>query len=335
MSTSVFISGANGFIAQHIIALLLSKGYSVVGSVRSPAKGEKLKELYGSKFQYEVVPVLEKQGAFDDALKNHPEVTIFLHSASPAAIFVEDNEKDTLIPAINGTKFVLESVQKTSPQIKRFVYTSSILTIAYRELFSDPNFVASEEVYNPITYEEGKNNTGLDAYVASKSLAEKAAWDYVNKNKPQYTFSTVNPVCVLGPQAKDEEAKGSLSSTAEIINSVYKLTKDDKISEIGGQFVDVRDVAKAHVLAFEKDEAQGKRIITYTENFNPQLILNIIRKNFPELRERLPVGDPDNVNFSSYAKIDDKKSREILGIESISLEDSVISTVEQAIRAQN
>ncbi|KAK6458399.1 protein induced by osmotic stress [Scheffersomyces xylosifermentans] len=332
MSTTVFVSGATGYIAQQTISLLLSKGYNVVGSVRSAAKGENLKKLHGSKFQYEVVPVLEKQGAFDEALKSHPEVTIFLHTASPVTFAAKDNENDVLIPAINGTKYVLESIHKSAPQIKRVVYTSSVVAIASFAQIFDPTFVASEDVFNPITYEEGKAHP-VSAYFASKTLAEKAAWEYVKENKPQYTLSTVNPVFVLGPQAKDEEAKGDLNATAEYIDAVYKLKKDDKIPESAGHFVDVRDVAKAHVIAFEKDEAQGKRLITYTENFNSQLILNIIRKNFPGLRERLPVGNPENVDFSHFAEVDDAKSRAILGDERISLEQSVKDTIEQALRA--
>ncbi|KAK6454695.1 protein induced by osmotic stress [Scheffersomyces xylosifermentans] len=331
MSTSVFVSGATGFIAQQTISLLISKGYNVVGSVRSAAKGEKLQKLHGSKFQYEVVPVLEKQGAFDEALKKHPEVTVFLHTASPVTQSVEDNEKDILIPAIDGTKFVLESIQKTAPQIKRVVYTSSIVAVVPLSKISDPSFVASEDVFNPTTYEEGKANPHA-AYFASKSLAEKAAWEFVKTNKPNFTLSTINPVYVLGPQAKDEEAKGDLNITAEVINAVYKLKKDDKIPETGGSFVDVRDVAKAHVLAFEKDEAQGKRLITYTERFNSQLILNIIRKNFPDLRERLPEGNPEDIGARTTATIDNSKSKEILGDDSISIEESVKAAVQQFIR---
>ncbi|KAK6458130.1 protein induced by osmotic stress [Scheffersomyces xylosifermentans] len=332
MTTSVFISGATGFIAQHIITLLVTKGYNVVGSVRSAAKGEHLKELYGSKFQFEVVPVLEKQGAFDEALKNHPEVTVFLHTASPVTFSAEDNERDILIPAINGTKFVLDSIHRTSPQIKRVVYTSSIVAIASPQQLSDPTYEGGEEFFSPITYEEGKSN-GFFAYFASKTFAEKAAWEFVESNKPNFALSTINPVYVVGPQAKDEEAKGEVNITAQIITSIYNLKKDDKVPETAGNFVDVRDVAKAHVLAFEKEETKGQRLITLANKFNSQLILNIIRKNFPELRETLPVGNPDDIDLSAIPNLKNEKSRNLLGIEYIDFEKSVTDAIKQVIRA--
>ncbi|KAK6459515.1 protein induced by osmotic stress [Scheffersomyces xylosifermentans] len=333
MTTSVFVSGATGFLAQQIITLLIAKDYKVVGSVRSSEKGEKLKKAYGTNFQYEVIPVLEKQGAFDEALKNHPEVTVFLHTASPATFSAEDNEKEILIPAINGTKYVLESIAKVAPQIKRVVYTSSVVAIATPEQLGDPTFEVSETVFNPLTYEDGKSNSLL-AYFASKTLAEKAAWDFVKTNKPSFTLSTVNPTYIFGPQAQDEDAKGDLNLTAEIVGGVYRLKKDDAIPEYSGQFVDVRDVAKAHLIAFEKDEAKGQRIITYSGLFSSQIILNIIRKNFPDLRDRLPVGDAENVKVTA-SKINDAKSRKILGYEPISLEDSVVAAIKQIIRANS
>ncbi|KAK6457866.1 protein induced by osmotic stress [Scheffersomyces xylosifermentans] len=331
MSTTVFVTGATGFIAQQTIALLISKGYNVVGSVRSAAKGENLKKLHGPKFQYEIVPVLEERGAFDVALKNHPEVTVFLHTASPATFTAEDNEKEILNPAINGTKYALESVNKVAPQVKRFVYTSSLVAMATFEQLGDPSFEGGEDSWSPITYEEGKTNS-LFAYLASKTLAEKAAWEFVKTKKPSFSLTVVNPVYVFGPQAKDEEAAGSLNLTAEIVASTLRLKKDDEIPQEAGHFVDVRDVARAHVVAFEKDEAKGQRIIVYTEKFSSQRILNIIRKNFPELRERLPIGKPENVDLSGLANLQNVKSRKLLGFEQRSLEDSVVSAVKQSLR---
>lgn len=144
MTTSVFVSGATGYLAQQIIALVLSKGYKVVGSVRSEEKGANLKKLYGDDFSYEVVKVLEQKGAFDEALKKHPEVTIFLHTASPVTFEVEDTEKEILIPAINGTKYVLQSIKDVAPQITRVVYTSSVVAMSVPEELGSPDVVLSE-----------------------------------------------------------------------------------------------------------------------------------------------------------------------------------------------
>ena len=107
-STSVFVSGASGYIAQELVKQLIQKNYKVVGTVRSNEKGDSLKEnlkaagLQSENFSYEIVKDIAVEGAFDEALKAHPEVTIFLHTASPFHFNVTDVEKELLLPAING-----------------------------------------------------------------------------------------------------------------------------------------------------------------------------------------------------------------------------------------
>ena len=97
-----FVTGATGYIAQHIIKQLLSKGYSVIGSVRSQSKGEQLKELItahhqdttgDAKFDYVIVESLIEPGAFDSILQNHKEVGVFIHSASPIPFATDNVEK--------------------------------------------------------------------------------------------------------------------------------------------------------------------------------------------------------------------------------------------------
>ncbi|KAG2734929.1 hypothetical protein G9P44_001143 [Scheffersomyces stipitis] len=330
--TTVFITGATGFVAQNTIVELLSRGYSVVGSVRSEEKGEKLKTYFGDNFQYVVVAGFENKGAFDVALKQHPEVTVFLHTASPVSFGTEDLERDVLIPAIEGTRNALQSVHEHAPQVKRVVITSSAVTLSNFSDVSDPKFKANEDLWYGVTYEEGSKDPSI-AYTASKVFAEKAAWEFVETNKPNFSLSTILPPYVFGPQAQDESAKGQLNISAEFVAAVYRLSKIDKVPEVFGPFVDVRDVAKAHVIAFENDEAKGKRIITYSGRFHSQTILNIIRDNFADLRDKLPVGIPSNGDVSESVAWDDQKSKKILGFEFIDIEKTVIDTVNQLIRA--
>ena len=104
--TKVFITGASGFIAQHIIKLLLSKGYEVVGTVRSTTKGEQLKSFMPSdaKFTYEIVKELSTPNSFDEALTKHNDIEYLFHTASPLTFDTEDPENVILQPAIKGTE---------------------------------------------------------------------------------------------------------------------------------------------------------------------------------------------------------------------------------------
>ena len=320
MAVTAFVSGASGFVAQHIVKQLLEKGYNVVGSVRSESKGENLKKNFGTNFAYEIVEDLGTEGAFDRALKKHPEVTVFLHTASPATFVVEDNERDIILPAINGTINVLKAIKSSAPQIDKVIITSSIVT---QIDFGNFSAAASEDTWNPITHEVALQS-GRTAYAYSKTFAEKAAIDFVEKEKPHFTVSTVHPVLVLGPQAFDLEAKGELKSTSKMLSELLKL-KDGEVPVAAFPYVDVRDVAAAHLIEIEKP-SNGLRVITYSGRFTNQSALNIINKHFPELN--LIKGLPTE-NLTGGTPVIADKSKEYLGLTYISLEKTVVDTIKQ------
>ncbi|KAK6464932.1 protein induced by osmotic stress [Scheffersomyces coipomensis] len=328
--TTVFISGATGFIAQHIITQLLTKGYSVVGSVRSTEKGESLVKIFNNpKFTFEVVKVLEKEGAFDEALKKHSEVTVFLHSASPVTFNAEDNERDILIPAIEGTKYVLKSIKEHAPQITRVVYTSSVVATGTPQEISDPNFNGGETTWGSLTYDQSKEN-GFAAYFGSKTFAEKAAWNFVETEKPNFTLSTVNPVYVFGPQNYHNGEK-ELNASAQMVGNILKLKPDDALPQLTGTFIDVRDVAKAHILAFETEKAQGKRFVLSNSRFDAEELVEVITKNIPELKQKLPAAKSTGDRATGRSLLDDSNARSILAIDYISLEQSVTESIKQIL----
>lgn len=335
MTASVFISGATGFIAQHIDKLLLEKGYKVVGTVRSEAKGEHLSKLLNSSnFTYEVVPDVEKAGAFDEALKKHPEVTVFLHTASPFHFKATDIEEELLKPAVNGTKNALQAIKKYGPQIKNVVVTSSYAAIGTAAKELDPSEIVTEETWNQITWEEAKKDP-ISGYRGSKTFAEKAAWDFVAEEKPNFVINYVNPSFVFGPQAFDSEIKDSLNTSSEILNKLLELTPESDVPVTKGGFVDVRDVAKAHLVAFEKS-ISNQRLILNADRFAGQDLLDALNAEVPELKGKIPVGKPGAGKevTGALSKIDNSKTREILGFPLIDLQTSVGDSVKQIIKAR-
>lgn len=335
--TSVFVSGATGYIAQHIVKTLLENNYKVVGSVRSTEKGEKLtKLLQSNNFNYEVVNDIQKEGSFNEALKKHPEVTVFLHTASPFHYKAKDVEKELMIPAVNGTKNALKAINEYAPQVKRVVVTSSIAALKVEAKENDSTFVTTEETWNPISWEEALTNPVL-GYRGSKTFAEKAAWEFVETEKPLFILSTVNPVIVFGPQAFDSEVKETLNTSAEIINNLLKLKPNDPVPPLSNAFafIDVRDVAKAHVVAFESNNAANQRLLLSESRFSSQLVLDLIHKNFPQFKSRIPLGTPGIYpDTSGLSKTDNSKTRAIVGFPFISLEKSVVDTVQQIVKAE-
>ncbi|ODV81309.1 NAD(P)-binding protein [Suhomyces tanzawaensis NRRL Y-17324] len=337
MSSTVFVSGATGYIAQHLVQQLLDKNYTVIGSVRSEAKGENLKAHFPKNFEYVVVPDMGKEGAFDAALQKYPEISAFLHTASPYNFSDEDVENNLLKPALEGTRNALASAKAYGKNVKRFIVTSSYAAHSWTHLVDKTipeDIRVTEESWTEISWEQAKAN-GLVAYIASKAIAEKEVWRFQKEENPSFDIAAVNPTYVFGPHLFDSEVKAPLNESTEAVNSFLKLKSEDDIFQYKGLFIDVRDVATAHVVALEKPEASNQRIILSAGPFSQQVILNEVHESFPELKH-LPKGDPASTPKTlvrvMHGDLDDSKSREILGFEFIPFDKCINDSIAQLIR---
>ncbi|KAJ3884279.1 hypothetical protein GG344DRAFT_26992, partial [Lentinula edodes] len=177
-------------------------------------------------------------------------------------------------PAINGTHSILKSALKKF-SIQRIVVTSStaaiISTLPEPKVFSelDWNEQAIEEVKK-----QGKNASQAAKYRASKTLAEKAAWEFYKASNTNRSCDLVvlNPPYVFGPVIHDVSSPSALGTSAgDWYNSVVCPDMGGKtlgvITTIGGGWVDVRDIALAHVLVLQKNKAGGERCIRISNDF--------------------------------------------------------------------
>jgi nucleoside-diphosphate-sugar epimerase len=224
---------------------------------------------------------------------------------------VEDNVRDLLDPAIKGTTSVLTSIQAHNPTVKRVVITSSFASILDVNAGARPGYVYSEKDWNPVTYEEAakKETDGGVAYCASKTFAEKAAYEFVEKNKPNFTVSSICPPMVYGPSFHGSvtDLKHLNTSSADIyrlMNGSEKTVPETSFFA----FVDVRDVGEAHLKAYESAEAAGQRYFTVAGGYTYQQVCDIIRKDFPELRSRVPEGNPGEKYPGVYG-VDNSKAK--------------------------
>lgn len=324
--TSVFLSGANGYIGAQVAKHLIDQGYTVVGSVRSAPKGDKLKTQLGANFSYEIVTSLSNDDAFDDALKKHPEVSVFLHTASPVILQPEDTESQVVKPAIAGTVSALNAAHKYGKNIKKFVITSSI--VAFGDFFSAKYI--DESHWNPITYEEAiaTPNAG---YAGSKKFAEKAAWDFVEKERPAFSLTTIAPVFVFGPVAFLDDGIDSFGSTLKLIVDILKTKEGEELTPYSGPAVDVRDVAKLHIAAFENDNLAGKRLLASNEFWDAQLVVDTAREFFPEITGELVKGTPGSSTEAakSSVEVNNKTTRELTGHEWIPIKTTFKDSIAQ------
>ena len=194
----ILVTGANGFIGAHCVANLLSEGFHVVGTVRDDNKAKKVAKQHFSNpaLSLKIVPDVTDPYAFDIAIQGCSGV---LHLAAPFGYTYTDFEKELLIPSINGARSICSAASKT-PSVQRIVITSSFAAVFDASAGPSPGRVYTEKDWSPLTYDIGKNTTATPvAYRASKVLAEKTAWEFLEKEKPHWDLVTLCPGMVFGP----------------------------------------------------------------------------------------------------------------------------------------
>ncbi|KAL3233499.1 hypothetical protein RNJ44_03539 [Nakaseomyces bracarensis] len=337
---SIFVSGATGFIAQHVVRQLLQQNYRVLGSVRSIEKGKHLKEVVfnnNKNFEYTVVGDISKEAVFDPVFEEHKDIEVVLHTASPFRFDVNNIETELLVPAVNGTRGILESIKRhAAKSVERVVITSSMAAMgSMGQQMSGCDNILNEESWNDDTWQSCQQNP-FSGYCASKKFAEKAAWDFyrANQHEVKFKMTAINPVYVFGPQNYIEPQKKALNTSSEIINSLLHTKPGDEIPEMVGGQVDVRDVAKAHLLAFQRDKLVDKRVLMYDSMFTAQTLLDSIHRQFPELKDKIATGAPGSQDalLKQHITIDNSKTRDMLDFDFIPMEQDVYDTVSQILR---
>ncbi|PBK74752.1 NAD(P)-binding protein [Armillaria solidipes] len=299
-NTIVLVTGANGFVGTWIVGDLLKGGYSVRAAVRNEGRGKHLLDIYksyGDKLKLVAVGDISNSGAFDDAVKG---VDAIIHTASPVHLSADD-PSELIDPAVGGVEGILKSALKNgSDSLKRIVITSSCAAII---AFSLIPVTISETVWNeaPVIEceEKGRDASSLAKYSASKTLAEKAAWAFYEKHKPEikWDISTINPPWVFGPVIHEVTTVDSLNSSSRFWHNAIVKEDFDGYSSLttpGHGWVDVRDVATAHVRAMEVPSAGGERIIVSAGSWVWQDWLDVISKLSPNPypSRTLPRGTP-------------------------------------------
>jgi nucleoside-diphosphate-sugar epimerase len=253
-----------------------------------------------------------------------------IHTASPFHFNVTDVKKDLLDPAIIGTTGVLKAIKKNAPSVKRVVITSSFASIVDpKRPTTSPDFTYSEKDWNPITEEEAVQNPS-NGYRASKTFAEKAAWEFAKNEKPNFTLSAMNPPLVFGPIVHYLNSLDGLNTSNQRIRNLITGQCKDEIPDTGTYlWIDVRDLALAHVKAIELDEAADKRFFITAGYFSNKEVCEIIRRNFPEYEKKLPGKDVKGGDYpkGGVYKFNNSRTVKVLGIKFRSLEESVVDTV--------
>lgn len=336
MST-VLVTGGSGFIASHTILQLLAAGYKVRTTVRNLSReGEVLVMLRnggaepGEQLSFVAAELMTDAG-WPAAVSGCEYV---LHIASPFPSQVPKDENELIVPARDGALRMLRASRDAG--VKRVVLTSSFAAIGY----------GHTERAEPFTEKDWTNPDGADVmpYTKSKTLAERAAWDFIEREGAGLELAVVNPVGVFGPVLGPDYAT-SIMLVERMLNGALP-----GVPNMCFGVVDVRDVADLHLRAMADPRAKGERFLAVSGDFMWLIeIARTLKERMGERARRVPTRQlPDWLvrlarfkdesvkqiipELGKWKNATSEKAQKVLGWSPRSREESVVATAESLVK---
>lgn len=335
MST-VLVTGGSGFIGSYCILQLLAAGHQVRTTVRDLKREADVRAMLkqggiepDGRLSFFAAD-LEKDAGWSEAISGCDHV---LHVASPFPAGIPRHEDELIVPARDGALRVLRFSRDAG--VRRVVLTSSFAAIGY-------SHIAAGAPYNETNWTEP--NGGLTAYVKSKTLAERAAWDFMAREGGSLELSVINPVGVFGPLLGRDYATSILLVQKLMDGAMPGLPR------LYFGVVDVRDVADLHLRAMTHPAAKGERFLAVAGDFmSVEEIARVLKDRMGQYARRVPLRvlpnwlvrlaalkDPDVKQIlpelGTVKNATSEKSRRVLGWSPRSREDALIATAESLVR---
>ncbi len=336
MST-VLVTGGSGFIGSHCILQLLGAGHQVRTTVRNLQREGDVRAMLkqggaeaGDRVTFAAAD-LENDAGWAQAAAGCEYV---LHVASPFPESVAKDENDLIRPAREGTLRVLRASRDAG--VKRVVLTSSFAAIGYGHPPQPEPF--DEKAWTNL------NGEGLTAYVKSKTIAERAAWDFIAQEGGALELSVVNPVGVFGPVLGPDYSTSILFVQRLMDGSVPGLPR------LYFGAVDVRDVAALHLCAMTHPAARGERFLAVAGDFLPVIeMAKILKSRLGASAKRVPTRQLPNwlvrlaalrdpavkqiiPELGKQKNATSEKAKHLLGWTPRSREEAIVSTAESMVR---
>jgi len=333
----VLVTGGSGFIGAHCILQLLEQGYGVRTTVRSLKREVDVRAMLrqggaepGGRLSF-VAADLNSDTGWPEAVAG---CTYVLHVASPLPTNLPKDENEIIIPAREGALRVLRASRDAG--VRRVVLTSSFGAVGYghkprREPFTEADWT-------------DLNGDDLTAYTKSKTLAERAAWDFIAKEGGSLELSTIQPVGVFGPVLGPDYSASIL---------IVQRLMDGALPGCPKLYfgaVDVRDVAALHLLAMADPVAKGERFLAVAGDFMSMLeIARLLKARLGDSAKRVPVRELPNwilhlaslrdpaiklilPELGKRKNATGDKARRLLGWNPRTREDAIVATAESLVR---
>ncbi|KAL4890556.1 major facilitator superfamily domain-containing protein [Aspergillus ambiguus] len=330
----ILVTGANGFIAAHCIALLLRSGLAVRATVRSAPKAAATRAALAtagvenlSQLELVIVPDPTDPAQIRPAVASCQGV-LHLASAFTYDAVPGEFEEKLLLPALKGTTAICEAAAQ-EPGVKKLVIMSSFAAVYDAALGMQPGRVYTEQDWSPLTYEDGRDASVVPAaYRASKVIAERAAWDYVRDHKVSYQLVTLCPGMVFGKMIHPIESLAQLNASNQIVWEVLKGESGIPPTR-APVWIDVEDLALTSLKALTVELPGHERFLVTQDSYDTQQIADVVRAALPEKQARIPVGESGKRIRHTHYSCDSSKVQRMLGVKFRPLEESVVPLARQ------
>jgi nucleoside-diphosphate-sugar epimerase len=337
MSQTVLVTGGSGFIGAHCVLQLLAAGYRVRTTVRDLKREGDVRGMLkiggaepGERLSFFAAD-LENDAGWAEAVAGCEYV---LHVASPLPPSVPKHEDELIVPAREGTLRVLRAARDA--RVKRVVLTSSFAAIGYGHKPQTKPFTESDWT--------DPNSEDLQAYPKSKTLAERAAWDFIAKEGGGLELSVVNPVAVFGPVLAPDYSASIL---------IVQRMMDGALPgcpQLYFGVVDVRDTADLHIRAMTHPAAKGERFLAVAGDSVSMLdIAKVLKARMGAAAKKVPTRQLPNwlvrlaalrdpaiklilPELGKKKSISNEKARRLLGWAPRSNEEAIVATAESLVR---
>ena len=269
----VLVTGGSGFLGAWCAVELLRRGYGVRTTVRDLAREGEVRGAIGSQVEAgERLEVLAADLREDAGWKQAAEGCEYvLHVASPFPPAQPKDPDELIVPAREGTLRVLRASLEAGA--KRVVVTSSVAAVAGAR-GAGSRTLSEDDWTDP-------DKPGLSPYVRSKTIAERAAWDFARETGAEKRLAAVNPGAIVGPLLSDDPSYS--------LQAIERLLKGmPGVPRIGFSFVDVRDVADLHVRAMLAPEAGGERFIAVARFLWMAEVAEVLRRQLGPAAAKVP-----------------------------------------------
>lgn len=331
----VLLTGVTGFLGSHTTIQLLDKGYHVTGTLRNMKRANEIRAIIAQH-----TPHADRLSFAEADLKDlqiwntlAKGMDYIQHIASPFPRNLPKSDAELVEPAKNGTLAILEAANNND--VKRVVITSSSGAITYGKPKGKRNatFTASD-------WTDETNIKDSTPYFRSKTIAEKAAWDYAKKPNTKVEVTTVCPGAILGPVLEKDFG----TSANIVIKTIDGSTPG--LPDIGFEIVDVRSVADLLILAMEKSQAANQRYSGTTGYLTFKNVADILRAEYPnrKIPKRVLPNfavrlfsnidksvKPILIDLGIHRKIDSSRTRRELGWEPIDNKEAVLACAKSAL----